>query len=51
VGDGMVTLGIRPYTIQADYWDVYFGAQEAVKKAWDVAGVAAPIPHVIQINR
>lgn len=51
VGDGMTTLAIRPYSLQTTYWDVYFGAQEAVKKAWDAADVKAPIPHVVQINK
>lgn len=35
VADGMCSLAIRPYTVQADYWDVYFGVQELVKKAFD----------------
>ena len=51
VGDGMVTLAIRPYTTQPDYWDVYFGAQEMVKKAWDAAGIEGPIPHRVLINK
>lgn len=51
VGDGMVTLAIRPYTMQGDYWDVYFGAQELVKNAWDKHGVAGPIPHRVIINK
>jgi len=51
VGDGMVTLAIRPYSLQSTYWDVYFGVQEAIKKAWDAAGVRAPIPHVVHINK
>lgn len=51
VGDGMITLAIRPYALQADYWDVFFGGQEAVKKAWDNAGVQGPIPHMVHINK
>lgn len=51
VGDGMVTLAIRPYTKQADYWDVYFGIQELVKKAWDTNGIAGPTPTRIIINK
>lgn len=51
VGDGMTSLAIRPYTIQADYWDVYFGVQELVKKAFDANGVAGPIPTRILINK
>ena len=51
VGDGMVTLAIRPYTTQPDYWDVYFGTQELVKKAWDTNGVEGPTPTRVIINR
>ena len=51
VGDGMVTLAIRPYARQQDYWEVFFGVQEAIKKAWDAAGVSAPVPTVVNINK
>lgn len=51
VGDGMTTLAIRPYTVQADYWDVYFGVQERVKKAFDEHGIAGPIPTRVLINK
>jgi small conductance mechanosensitive channel len=51
VGDGMVKLAIRPYCLQADYWDVYFNVQELVKNAWDVAKIEAPIPHRVIINK
>jgi small conductance mechanosensitive channel len=51
VGDGMVKLAIRPYCLQADYWDVYFNVQELVKNAWDAAQISAPIPHRVIINK
>lgn len=51
VGDGMVTLAIRPYCAQPDYWDVYFGAQELVKNAFDKHNIAGPIPHRVIINK
>lgn len=51
VGDGMVKLAIRPYCLQADYWDVYFNVQELVKNAWDNNGIAGPIPHRVIINK
>ena len=51
VGDGMVTLAIRPYCKQEDYWDVYFGAQELVKNAFDKNQIAGPIPHRVIINK
>ncbi len=51
VGDGMVKLAIRPYCLQADYWDVYFNVQELVKNAWDKNGIAGPVPHRVIINK
>lgn len=51
VGDGMVTLAIRPYCQQADYWDVFFGVQELVKVAFDENGIAGPVPHRVIINK
>lgn len=51
VGDGMITLAVRPYTTQADYWDVYFGVQEAVKTAFDMNSITGPIPHRVIIQK
>lgn len=51
VGDGMTSLAIRPYTTQADYWDVYFGVQELVKNAFDANGITGPIPTRILIQK
>ncbi|MGC4101194.1 mechanosensitive ion channel family protein [Ferruginibacter sp.] len=51
VGDGMITLAIRPYTAQSDYWDVYFGVQEIVKNAFDANGINGPVPHRVIINK
>lgn len=51
VGDGMTQLAIRPYTTQDNYWDVFLGVQELVKKEWDKAGVRAPIPTRIIVNQ
>jgi len=51
IADGMVTLAVRPYATQEDYWDVFFGAQEAVKNAWDNAGIQGPIPHRVVISQ
>ncbi len=48
---GLVTLAIRPYTTQPDYWDVYFGVQELVKNAFDANGIEAPTPTRIVINK
>lgn len=51
IGDGMVTLAIRPYCNQEDYWDVYFGVQEAVKQSFETAGVEGPTPTRVIINK
>src|SRR3954468_4334859 len=51
IGDGMITLAIRPYCNQSDYWDVYFRIQELVYKAWDVSGIEAPTPHRVIVNK
>jgi small conductance mechanosensitive channel len=51
VGDGMVTLAIRPFTHYEHYWDVFFGIQEEVKIAFDKNGIAGPIPTRVIINK
>ena len=51
VGDGMITFAVRPYALQPEYWDVFFGTQQAIKMAWDAAGIQGPIPHVVHINQ
>jgi small conductance mechanosensitive channel len=47
----MITLAIRPYCNQADYWIVFFGIQEIVFKAWGANGIEGPTPHRIIINK
>jgi small conductance mechanosensitive channel len=51
VGDGMVTLAIRPFTNQENYWDTFFGLQEQLKNAFDSNGIAGPIPTRVIINK
>ena len=51
ISDGMINLAIRPYCNQADYWEVYFGIQELVHKAWGANGIDSPTPHRIVINK
>ncbi|WP_443939935.1 mechanosensitive ion channel family protein [Pedobacter sp. MW01-1-1] len=51
IADGMTTLAIRPYTLQGDYWEVYFGVLEMVKKAFDSNGIAGPVPTRVLINK
>ncbi|MEZ5047766.1 MAG: mechanosensitive ion channel family protein [Chitinophagaceae bacterium] len=52
IADGMITLAVRPYCVQADYWDVYMNCTEMVKNQWDKDGVegATPTRMIIQKN-
>lgn len=51
IGDGMITLAVRPYCNQANYWDVNFAVQELVFKAWGTSGIEGPIPHRVIVNK
>lgn len=51
VGDGMITMAIRPYATPANYWDVFFSVQEDVKNAWDKNNVSGPVPTRVVINK
>jgi len=44
--DSAVTINLRPWAACADYWAVYSGALEAVKKAYEAKGIAIPFPQV-----
>ena len=51
IGDGMVTLTVRPYAAVADYWDVYFDLQEKLKNGFESNNIAAPIPTRVILNK
>ncbi|RQO31462.1 mechanosensitive ion channel protein [Taibaiella sp. KBW10] len=51
VSDFMTKIAVRPYTTQADYWEVYFGVTELVKKAFEANGIAGPTPTHVIINK
>ncbi len=51
IGDGMVTLTIRPFALATNYWDVYFGLHEQLKEAFDKNAIAAPVPARVIINK
>ncbi|HSD14716.1 MAG TPA: mechanosensitive ion channel domain-containing protein [Flavobacterium sp.] len=51
VGDGMISLAIRPYAVPADYWGAFFTVQEDIKNAWDRNNVSGPTPTRIIINK
>ena len=43
--NGMV-LTLRAWSKNADYWSVYFAAQQRVKEAFDNAGIKIPFPQL-----
>ena len=51
MGDGMVTLSIRPFALATDYWDVYYDLQESLKVAFEKNSIAAPVPTQITIAK
>ena len=52
LGDSSVNFVVRPWAKTEDYWDVYFGLTEAIKKRFDEEGISIPFPqrdvHVIK---
>ncbi|PKG81070.1 mechanosensitive ion channel protein [Colwellia sp. 75C3] len=52
MADSSVNFAVRPHCLPEHYWDVYFGVNEAVKKALDKNAIAIPFPqrdvHLIQ---
>jgi len=39
-----VNFAVRPWVKTADYWDVFFGVQEAMKKRFDAESISIPFP-------
>ncbi|MFB1002889.1 MAG: mechanosensitive ion channel family protein [Bacteroidia bacterium] len=50
-GDSSVDLVVRPYAKSAEYWNVYFAANEAIKKALDDNNIEIPYPHQVEIRK
>ena len=46
MADSSVNLVVRPWVKTADYWDVFFAANRAVKEGLDAAGIEIPFPQV-----
>jgi small conductance mechanosensitive channel len=44
LADSSVNFVVRPWVKTADYWGVYFGLTEAVKKRFDEVGISFPFP-------
>jgi small conductance mechanosensitive channel len=50
-GDSSVDLTVRPYAKSTEYWNVYFAANEAIKKALDENNIEIPYPHQVEIRK
>ena len=44
MSDSSVDFAVRPWCRPADYWGVYFGVQEAIKKRFDADDITIPFP-------
>lgn len=44
LADSSVNLLVMPWCKTDDYWDVYFGVREDIKKALDAANITIPFP-------
>ncbi|MDF7806709.1 mechanosensitive ion channel [Pontiellaceae bacterium B12219] len=44
MADSSVNFAVRPWCAPADYWDVYFGVTEGIKKKFDAEGITIPFP-------
>ena len=44
LADSSVNFAVRPWVKTGDYWGVYFGLTEEVKKRFDAEGISIPFP-------
>jgi small conductance mechanosensitive channel len=44
LADSSVNFVLRPWVKTADYWGVYFGLTESIKKRFDEVGISFPFP-------
>jgi small conductance mechanosensitive channel len=44
MGDSSVNFAVRPWCRPTDYWGVYFGVTEGIKKRFDAEGITIPFP-------
>ncbi|MDY6941476.1 MAG: mechanosensitive ion channel [Pseudomonadota bacterium] len=54
LADSSVNFAVRVWVNAADYWDVFFHTNEAMKKRFDAEGISIPFPqrdvHLHQVN-
>ena len=46
MADSSVNLAVRPWSKTADYWTIYFKAQQAIKEALDKEKIEIPFPQM-----
>lgn len=51
VSDFMTKIILMPYANQDDYWDVFFGVTEEVKKAFIENDIEGPVPTRLIVNK
>jgi len=51
VGDGMVTLAIRPFATPGHYWDAFFSVQEEIRAEFDKNSISLPTPTRVVNNK
>ncbi|MCL4124488.1 UNVERIFIED_CONTAM: hypothetical protein GTU68_043832 [Idotea baltica] len=51
LADSSVNFAVRPWSLTADYWSVYFDVTENAKLELDKAGIEIPYPHRVNINK
>lgn len=44
LADSSVNMAVRPWVKTADYWNVFFDTNEALKKRMDAEGISIPFP-------
>jgi small conductance mechanosensitive channel len=44
LADSSVNFVVRPWANASDYWGVYMGITEKIKKAFDANGISIPYP-------
>lgn len=49
--DSSVTLTMRTWAKQVDYWDVHYDLHKAIKEAFDDAGISIPYPHQVGLEK